>query len=89
MKFWKEKLKFLGKNLLKPRRNKCIIFFYAGLLGSVGREPARETCEPGSNCMVTGPITSWCSRSTQSAAGIKRAVIGMSTSEDTDRTLGL
>ncbi len=40
-------------------------------------------------CTVTGPITSWCSRSTQSAAGIKIAVIGMSASEDTDRTQGL
>ncbi len=35
---------------------------------------------------VTGPITSWYSRSTQSTAGIKIVVIGMSTSEDTDWT---
>ncbi len=40
-------------------------------------------------CTVTGPITSWCSRSTQSATGIKIVVIGMSASEDTDRTQGL
>ncbi len=40
-------------------------------------------------CTITGPITSWCSRSTQSAAGIKIAVIGISAPEDTDRTQGL
>ncbi len=40
-------------------------------------------------CTVTGPITSWCSRSTQFVAGIKIAVIGTSASEDTDRTQGL
>ncbi len=38
---------------------------------------------------VTGPITSWYSRSRQSAAGIKIAVIGLSASENTDRTQGL
>ncbi len=40
-------------------------------------------------CMITGPITSRCSRSIQSAAGIKIAVIGTSASEDTVRTQGL
>ncbi len=86
--------------------------FLAGLLGLMGREPARQTSEPGSNpswkamvhpvceifnvmcafknhyikCMVTGLITSWCSGNTQSAAGIKIAVIGMSVSEDIDKT---
>ncbi len=37
-------------------------------------------------CMVTGPITSWCGRSVQSASGIKIAVIGMSTLEVTDNS---
>ncbi len=38
--------------------------------------------------MVPGPITSWCSRSMQSAIGIRIAVIGMSASGDTDRPQG-
>ncbi len=33
-------------------------------------------------CTVTSPVTSWCSRSIQSAADIKIAVIGMSASEN-------
>ncbi len=37
-------------------------------------------------CTVTGPITNWYSRSTQSAASIKIAVIGMSALVLTDRT---
>ncbi len=36
--------------------------------------------------IVTGPITSRCRGNTQSAAGIKIGVIGMSATEDTDRT---
>ncbi len=40
-------------------------------------------------CTVTGPITSRCRGSTQSAAGVKIAVIGMSASEDTDRSQSL
>ncbi len=35
--------------------------------------------------MVTCPVTSWCSRSMPSDAGIKIAVIGTSGSEDSDR----
>ncbi len=40
-------------------------------------------------CTVTAPITSWCNRSMQSAAGIKIVVIGLIALEDTDRTQGL
>ncbi len=39
-------------------------------------------------CTVTGPITSWYCRSTQSLGGIKIAIIDTSASEDTDRTQG-
>ncbi len=40
-------------------------------------------------CAVTGPIISWCSTSTQSAAGIKISVLGTSNSQEADRTQGL